>query len=277
MSLIVRYSLVGGAVVAGFVNFISCGAQMYKASLEGDSVEIVEGGEANSSDPSSPEFGLHAPSGWTKLPIEYTIERNINRKQLAALQSAMATWERAVGKKLFVFKEGTNNNTGALFPTLSSSLTDGFNGHYNDADWNKNGKKQEVLATTVWDNPNSDYRLIDAADIHYNVQYYLITDALTQRPIDNREIVDMWSLALHELGHLLGLAHVDESLDSSSIMNPALFIGEGMTSRNLSVGDIERIQKIYGCAASVCDATKIAREIMLTGQAAAKVANSTAH
>ena len=70
---------------------------------------------------------------------------------------------------------------------------------------------------------------------------------------DERLVVDMESLALHELGHLLGLSHVDQSLDRYSIMNPSLLIGEGLITRNISRGDIARLQKIYGCAGTACD------------------------
>jgi len=67
--LIHKYILVSGALVAAFTNFIACGAQMYKVSLHGDH-EIKKGVEsANSGDPNSPEFGLHAPQGWVNVPI----------------------------------------------------------------------------------------------------------------------------------------------------------------------------------------------------------------
>jgi len=56
----------------------------------------------------------------------------------------------------------------------------------------------------------------------------------------------MESLAVHELGHLLGLTHVKETEDRFSVMNPSLFIGEGMITRRLSKGDIVRIRSIYG-------------------------------
>lgn len=97
MSLIIRYSLVGAAVTAAFVNFISCGSQMYKASLAHDT-PVVEG-EANSADPTSPEFGLHAPNGWSSLPITFTVEKTLSQNQIIGLQAAIATWEKAVGKK----------------------------------------------------------------------------------------------------------------------------------------------------------------------------------
>jgi hypothetical protein len=152
MSLIVRYSLVGGAVAAGFVNFISCGSQLYQASLDGDHEQVnAESGSANSEDPNSSEFGLHAPNGWNKLPIVYNVEKNFSKVQLQALQAAMATWEKAVGKTLFTFTSSPNQE-GDVFPDLYSSLNDGLNGHYDNPKWGKTGKKQIVLATTIWQN-----------------------------------------------------------------------------------------------------------------------------
>lgn len=167
-------------------------------------------------------------------------------------------------KKLFSFNRAANNPDGSTFPDLASSLRDGFNGHYDRTDWKKTGKKNEVIATTVWENSGGDYRLIADADIHYNSDIYYISDSQNDRPKDEREIVDMQSLALHELGHLLGLAHVDPEIDGSSIMNPSLYIGVGLTSRSLSIGDVERIQKIYGCDGSACNQEETAKEIMLS-------------
>jgi hypothetical protein len=260
--LIHKYILVSGALVAAFTNFIACGAQMYKVSLHGDH-EIKKGVEsANSGDPNSPEFGLHAPQGWVNVPITYRTDPNISKVQLMALQGAMKTWELATGKKLFNYAGAHTNITGDSFPDLFSSLSDSVNGQYLDAHWKKTGKSNNVLATTIWNNPNNSYQSIDGADIRYNSELYFISDALSQGPVDDREIVDMQSLATHELGHLLGLAHINENYDSSSIMNPSIMIGEGLATRSLSVGDIQRIQKIYGCLGTACNAESTARTIM---------------
>jgi hypothetical protein len=118
-----------------------------------------------------------------------------------------------------------------------------------------------VLATTIWDNLPSDAAQIAAADIRFNHENYLIGDSLLLSADEYREVVDMESLALHELGHLLGLAHVDDTVDPLSIMNPHLFIGEGLISRRLSRGDVERIQTIYGCEANACDIDAIMKQI----------------
>ncbi len=273
MSLLVRFSFVVIAITASFVNFISCGAQNYKQSLAGDHVEQPVEQSANTSDPNSPEFGLHAPRGWTQLPIVYSVEKNFTDAQLKGLQAAMNTWETATGIKLFSYK-GKSVDTGASYPDLFSSLSDSLNNMYDDNNWKKNNKSDMVLATTIWGNQDNDYNLINTADIHYNTELYFLADALTSRAKDTREIVDMQSLALHEIGHLLGLAHIEDSYDSSSIMNPSLYIGEGMATRSLSVGDITRIQKIYGCKGTACDKTATAQSIMLSSRKESSTKNS---
>ena len=96
-------------------------------------------------------------------------------------------------------------------------------------------------------------RIITTADIRFNFQHYNIGDSFSLIQNDERVVVDMESLALHELGHLLGLAHITAESDPYSIMNPSLLIGEGLSNRKVSRGDIERMQKIYGCAGVACD------------------------
>lgn len=55
------------------------------------------------------------------------------------------------------------------------------------------------------------------------------------------EEIDLPSVVLHEIGHLLGLAHTD---DESAVMYPT--IGPGMTKRDLESDDIQGIQALYG-------------------------------
>jgi len=251
-SLGAKYSAVIGAIMVLFVQAVACGSQFYKVPLKED----TRPGSipAAAEDPSSPTYGLHAPGGWTKLPIHFRVGHDLTPLQQKGLTNAMKMWEVAVGKKLFVFEGVHAGVTGDTFKDLYSSLDDNVNGHYRDDHWDKTGKEKQVLATTIWDNGSTTDKIV-TADIRFNTHYYDITDALVAKSVDgDREIVDMETLALHELGHLLGLAHIRN--DSYSIMSPSLYIGSGLSNRRLSEGDVKRIHMIYGCANEACDVKK---------------------
>jgi len=248
--LFIRYTLFILIIGGLFTNFVACGAQMYQVSLKDDTHLQEDDGTA---DPTAANFGLHSPNGWSTLPIRFKVDQSLSPEQKTGLIKAMTTWEMAVGKKLFVFEGVHVGVTGDSFPDLYSSLDDRVNGHYLDGDWSKTGKKDVVLATTIWENSRDNAKKITTADIRFNSNHYLIANAITAASDDEREIVDMETLAMHELGHLLGLTHVNGFVDRNSVMSPTVYIGSGLTNRLLSKGDIERLQKIYGCEGSACD------------------------
>ncbi len=260
MNVGVRYGFAVGSVAFLFGNFIACGAQMYRVSLTDDHNAAQVSIEAT--DPNSPAFGLHSPHGWVKLPIEFKVGNSMDPEQKSGLLAAMKTWEIATGKTLFKYIGVQDGVDGDSFPDLYSSLKDAVNGQYLDANWKKTGKPDVVLATTIWNNSTHDSAAISTADIRFNVQDYVLGNSQTLKGAyveatgQFKDPVDMQTLALHELGHLLGLAHVSSDMDAVSIMNPYVYIGEGLTNRHVSTGDIERIQKIYGCEGAVCDVDK---------------------
>lgn len=260
MNLGIRYAATVACVLVIFGNFIACGARMYQVSLAGDH-QGVDPNSLSSNDPSSVNYGLHAPNGWTQLPVHFKVDPSMTDQQRRALLLAMATWETAVGRKLFAYEGIHKGVTGDSFNDLYSSLSDGINGHYFDEDWSKTGKPSIVLATTIWDNAANDIKAIAAADIRFNTNFYTLGDSFKIQPANNREVVDLQTLALHELGHLLGLTHISPQVDSDSIMTASLYIGEGLANRRLSKGDVERIQKIYGCNDNSCDIDTIVAQI----------------
>lgn len=264
-SFAAKYAALLGCVVFLFGNFVACGAQLYKVSMTDDHKEAQVPPE--SKDPTSATFGLHSPSGWRQLPIHFMVGNRISNEQRIGLVRAMNTWETAVGKKLFAFDGVQENLDGDDFASLDDSLPDLVNGDYINNEWAKTGKGNNVLATTVWNNEPSDATFIETADIRFNGNYYVIGDSLKDFATDGKEVVDMQTLALHELGHLLGLTHVSPDVDSYSIMTPSLYIGEGLSNRRLSKGDLERIQKIYGCIGASCN---IDQTLALIDNASAK-------
>ena len=253
----VSYILVSLLTLFTFSNFVACGAKMYQVSLEDDHEPIqVARKKSLASGETSALTGVHASKGWVSLPIEYKLSGPLNAEQREGIVNAMKAWEMATGKSLFKII-GDDDRTGDSFRDLFSSLRDGINGHYLDGNWTKTGKSYQVLATTIWDTAVSDHQMIKTADIRFNSQYYVIGDSYSLKATPDKEVVDMETLALHEIGHLLGLTHISADDDSQSIMNPTIFIGEGLTNRRLSEGDIRRIQSVYGCAGDSCDISSI--------------------
>ena len=272
--------LLGGLL---FGNFIACGAKMYQVSLDGDlqnrrtlGNELTPNGDNQALSASEQVYpGIHAPGGWVEVPIKYKFSEQLNESQRQGLASAMKTWEQAVGKKLFDFV-GYDQKSGDDFKDLFSSLNDRVNGYYEDYDWDKTNKSNVVLATTIWENPVDDIYSIANADIRFNSQHFIIGDSFILEAEPSKEVVDMETLALHELGHLLGLGHIPEEIDQYSIMNPSIFIGEGLANRKISRLDIDRIQRIYGCEGQSCDADAIF-EMLETAQTGDENADFEAH
>jgi len=255
-----KYLVGMGGIAFTFASFIACGSQIYKVPVHEDiDATKAEAANPSSADKTSTVYGIHALKGWNGQLIPFKFGKDMNQQQKVHLMAAMERWEWAVGKKLFSFDGDHSGVTGDSFKDLYSSLQDNVNGHYLDDHWAKTGKPDTVLATTIWNN-GVDTSIIAKADIRFNNEHYLIGDSMSLKAKDNKDVVDMQSLALHELGHLLGLTHIDESVDTLSIMNPALFIGEGLSSRALSRGDIERIQTVYGCEGTACDIDKLLKE-----------------
>ena len=258
---VVRYTSVVIALALAFINFVACGAKMYQISLDHD-----HSSSNNSSEQSSNIEGIHMLDGWgNQIPIPFSLSVEMQGQMRQSILSAMRTWEYAVGKRLFLEK-GVDQRTGDDFVDLNSSLIDQINGQYLDDNWQKTQKKPQVIATTIWHsiftNTFPRKMVISTADIRFNFQYYNLGDSYKILASDDRKVVDLESIALHELGHLLGLGHIDQSVDPSSVMKPMFLIGENLSKRKLSRGDIKRIQMIYGCAGSACniDSTYLAME-----------------
>ncbi|MBX9704230.1 MAG: matrixin family metalloprotease [Silvanigrellaceae bacterium] len=201
--------------------------------------------------------GIHSSSGWgSELPITVYISEQIiseNPDLVTQIQAAMNTWEKAVGKTLFNFNATlTTSLKGNDFTSLYQPLNETFNGLYFDFNWIANtGKTSAVLATTIWGNSASDSSLIVQADIRFNHSFYVFGNALTDQNQGDLTIVDMQSLATHELGHFLGLNHTQDLdptqalYDPYSVMLPSMFIGPGNVVRKISSGDVARIRTIY--------------------------------
>jgi hypothetical protein len=257
-NLLLAYLSVTTVLSTSLGGYVACGAQKYRVPVHGTE-ETSAPSRANTGSSSMAAkaaaktgasanlVGTHSSQGWGKnLPIRFKVTDDMASATTDELKKAMGNWELAIGKKIFQF-DGVEKKKGVDFKSLYSPLDDSQNGHYFDFNWAKATEKSNtVLATTIWENDPSDPNVIVKGDIRYNAEFYIFGDALKEFSVGKKTIVDMESLALHEVGHLLGLSHITENDDRYSVMNPSLFIGEGMMTRRLSEGDIERIRSVYG-------------------------------
>jgi hypothetical protein len=196
-----------------------------------------------SNNPAAATYGIHAPTGWVSQPIVLHFGSDVPEDLRSGVLKAASIWNEAVGFTLITF--GADHSEADDICDLYSRLDDKVSTISVVNDWKCTGKPSFVLGTTIWDNDDMDFNKIETADIVFNSDYYVIGDAEVAETDGYREVVDAESLALHELGHLLGLAHIPSTFDAESVMSANVFIGEGIFNRRISQGDIERIQRIY--------------------------------
>ena len=196
--------------------------------------------------------------GWGasyNYPITIDISTQIsneNASLITQIQNAVNTWNNAIGRNILVLRTGVDTYTGNSFPGLYTPLQYPFKALYYDeisggmGGWvNNTGKSPSIIATTIY---SSNGTSILGSDIRFNRDAYIFGDTTTGSNTNTAFIADMESIALHELGHVLGLGHAINETDS--VMYPYINVGPNSTSspttaRCLSANDVARIRSIY--------------------------------
>lgn len=158
------------------------------------------------------------------LPYQISIER------------AGRSWNEALGETVFVFAYNHSPNT--QWTDSKKSLFDNYFGLFMQVDWSFTDIGPSVLAYT---GTLAVDGTIQSADLIFNFDNFHFDD-YDKNP-SSTNYVDFESVLVHELGHFLGLSHINMSEDSSSVMLPSLRKAE--SRRGLSQGDIVRIRQLY--------------------------------
>lgn len=205
-----------------------------------DDIGSESGSNTMDAQPYESPFRIHSLGGWETRPVVLRFEERVPASVRTGVVNAARTWNEAIGYDFLLFEGETPVFRGALYDRLNDTVsTVAVERH-----WCRTSKPSMVLGTTVWDNGKSDKTQITTADLVLNAEHYALDDAMQATALDERQIVDVESLALHELGHLLGLAH-SMGYEGNSVMQPSLYIGPGLSSRKLFDLDIARIRFLY--------------------------------
>lgn len=196
------------------------------------------------------------------LPLTLTVSNNFSTTEQTAIASILAEWNTA-GLPQDLLRPTVNQvpsiDTGDL-----RSFRDGTLGVYKIQNWFSEVGSSALAVTQFFAYPTQAadgqwYYEIVHADILVNYQDHFFSDD----PAPYGFEYDLRSVILHELGHLLGLSHVnDYSVDS--VMHPTLSLGE--RQRALYTHDIDSIEQLYtegsSTISSIISASKPAPEMV---------------
>ena len=187
--------------------------------------------------------GFHNPMGWENQG-EVHVHEDVPKQILPAVLEAIDVWNEAIGFNLVRFAGLSSTDRGT---TLYASLGDESTILYYETSWEATtGKSAMTLATTIWENQSGGNGHIERGDIILNGEYWAYADAKEAGDEGGEPwLVDASTVIIHEIGHLLGLGHVDDEDDESSVMSPYTKVGPGAWHRHLSSGDTHRIRTIY--------------------------------
>lgn len=128
-----------------------------------------------------------------QFPIELYIHESVPENYISAIKGAAAQWEYKLGHPVFKL-------IGVLGGANTGGEKDDRSAIYYMNTWDPSQKREQARTTIYWLGD-----IINEADIKINAANFSFFEG-DQVEMDS---VDMQSLLVHELGHVLGLQHND--------------------------------------------------------------------
>lgn len=202
----IRKMLALSVLIATAVALQACGA---KKSPE-ESCNFVQNGEQQ------------RVSWGAQVPVVLYVDRSVPSVYYDPIVNAVTEWNRRVGREVM--------KIGGWAVTAGQPVQDGQNVIYMLSDWEIEKANEQARTTVYWAGDR-----IYEADIRINDRNFDFSWGEPQV-----EKVDMESLILHELGHVMGLAH---SATPQSVM--ARSLPNATKRRELSAADQNSIRCEY--------------------------------
>lgn len=152
-----------------------------------------------------------------EVPVELYIHESVPTSMYVGIEKAIQKWEETAGRPLFKIRG--YGITGQLNPRQ-----DGVNMIYWMSNWEANKTSEQARTSVYW--VGDQIRETDIRINSKNFNFYI------DQPVSATNSVHFESLLVHELGHVLGLKHKD---DSDSVM--ATYLASNTTRDEVTGSD----------------------------------------
>lgn len=152
--------------------------------------------------------GQYQRVSWSSKTITLQVDPSVPSKYLSAIETSVEIWNgKLANTQIRLQKTGLSGAAG-------SAKKDGVSKIYWRNTWDANKPNEQARTTVYW---SGDH--IYEADLQVNAKNFTY---FTSAETPSMDQVHLESLIVHELGHVLGLAHTNAS---GSVMKPNLLSG----------------------------------------------------